>query len=143
MTPSSLSEGALAALQAARALTLVRAQIWWLPKDYVHYRGYRKDRYCLLVAVENAPRGTAAQGYFVAGTKQPATGPAVVVQIGDTKLIERTEFDFSLAWPVTASDVAAHGRYIDDLSPRLADINQAICESTAAELLVVKKVLGL
>ena len=143
MTPSSLSEAALAALQAARALTLARAQIWWLPKAYVHYRGYPKDRYCLLVAVETAPGGQVAQGYFVAGTTKPATGPAVIVEIGETKLIERTEFDFSLAWPVPASDVAAHGRYVDDLSPRLPDIDQAIRNSTAAELLAVKKVLGL
>lgn len=109
----------------------------------MHYRGYRKDRYCLLVAVENAPRGVAAQGYFVAGTKEPATGPAVIVDVEQTKLIHRTEFDFSLAWPVRASDVAAHGRYIDDLSPRLPAIDQAIRDSRAAELLAVKKVLGI
>jgi hypothetical protein len=143
VTPPSLSDAALAALQAARALTLARGQVWWLPKEFVHYRGYPKGRYCLLVAVENAPRGPAAQGYFVAGTTKPATGPAFIVEIGETKLVERTEFDFSLAWPVPASDVAAHGRYIDDLSPRLPDIDQAIRDSTAAELLAVKKVLGL
>lgn len=138
----SLPAEALVALEVARARTLARGQIWWLPAEHVHYRGKPKGRYCLLVALEGTPDGQIAQGYFVAGTSQRATGPAIIIEIGDTNLIKRTEFDFSVAWPLAASEVARSGNYVDEISPRLGEIDRAIGQTTTAELIAVKRVLS-
>jgi hypothetical protein len=137
-----LPEDALAALQGIMAQTLARGQIWWLPAKFVGYRGEPKGRYCLLIAVEKTPQGDVAQGYFVAGTSKEASGPAVVIEKGELTLGKRTEFDFSLAWPVPAEDVAGDGKFIADLSLRIGDIDEAISDTRATELIAVKRVLS-
>lgn len=137
-----LPENALAALQGIKAQTLTRGQIWWLPPEFVGYRGRPKGRYCLLIAVERTPQGDVAQGHFVAGTSQEASGPAVVVEVGESTLGKRTEFDFSVSWAVPAGDVAGDGKFIADLGSRTGEIDWAIGETGAAELLAVKRVLG-
>ena len=141
--PPSFPEDALAALRVAQAQTLARGQIWWLPHQHVAYRGMPKGRYCLLIAIEETPLGSVAQGYFVAGTSKRASGPAVVLEEGESSLGKRTEFDFSLAWPVAATDVAAHARFVDDIDSRIAEIDRAIGDTRASELMAVKKVLAL
>jgi hypothetical protein len=140
--PPPLPEDALAALKKVKSQTLARGQIWWLPANFVGYRGEPKGRYCLLIAVEITSRGDVAQGYFVAGTSKHASGPAVIIEQGELALGKRTEFDFSLSWAVPAGDVAGAGRFIDDLSARVDEIDNAISETHATELLAVKKVLG-
>ncbi len=137
-----LPEDALAALQGIMAQTLARGQIWWLPAKFVGYRGEPKGRYCLLIAVEKTPQGDVAQSYFVAGTSKEASGPAVVIEKGELTLGKRTEFDFSLAWSVPAEDVAGDGKFIADLSSRIGDIDEAISDTRATELIAVKRVLG-
>jgi hypothetical protein len=140
--PPPLPENALAALQAIKAQTLARGQIWWLPPRFVGYRGRPKGRYCLLVAVEKTPRGDMGQGYFVAGTSKRASGPAVVIEKGELTLGKRTEFDFSVAWAVPAGDVAGVGNFIADVSPRIPEIDRAVDETRPSELIAVKRVLG-
>lgn len=140
--PPPLPETALEALQQVKAQTLARGQIWWLPAGHVEYRGVPKGRYCLLIALEETPQGAVAQGHFIAGTSQRASGPAVVVEKGESRLGKRTEFDFSVAWPVAAGDVAGAGNFVDDLAPRVGEIDRAIVETRATELLAVKRVLG-
>ncbi len=141
--PPPLPEDALAALRSIKSQTLARGQGWWLPSEYVGYRGKPKGRYCLLIAVEETPQGTVAQGHFVAGTSQKASGPAVVVRPGELTLGKRTEFDFSVAWAVPAGDVARAGNFIGAIGSRVGEIDGAILETRAAELLAVKRVLGL
>ncbi len=140
--PPSLPEDALAALQSIKAQTLARGQIWWLPAKFVGYRGEPKGRYCLLIAVEKTPQGDLAQGYFVAGTSKEASGPAVVIEKGELTLGKRTEFDFSLAWAVPAEDVAGAGSFVTDLSSRIGEIDKAVSDTRATELIAVKKVLA-
>lgn len=140
--PPPLPENALVALQSVKAQTLARGQIWWLPARFVGYRGKPKGRYCLLIAVEKTPQGAVAQGHFVAGTSQEASGPAVVIEEGELSLGKRTEFDFSLTWAVPAGDVAGVGNFIADLSSRIEEVNKAINETATTELLAVKRLLG-
>lgn len=125
-----LPQSALAQLEQLRAAMAVRrGEIFGLPADLVVYRGKPKPRYCLVAAVDGA------RAHLVPGTSQTASGPAVVIEVGETKLIKRTEFDFSVSFPLPLSDIIAHGRPAGALSQaRLQDIDAAIAASNLVAL---------
>jgi hypothetical protein len=130
-----LPPSALAQLTQLRGTLIERGEIFGLPAELVVYRGVPKPRYCLVVAVDGA------RAHLVPGTSQTASGPAVVVEVGETRLIKRTEFDFSVSFPLALADVASQGRSMGALDPaRLDDIDSAIA---ASNLVALKRVVGL
>ena len=129
-----LPPSALAQLTQLRSTLIERGEIFGLPAELVVYRGVQKPRYCLVVAIDGA------RAHLVPGTSQTASGPAVVVEVGETRLIKRTEFDFSVSFPLALADVASQGRPMGALDPaRLADIDAAIAGSN---LVAVKRLVG-
>src|SRR4051812_40766620 len=99
-----LPQGALAQLGQLRATMVARGEVFWLPGTIVLYRASDKRRPCLVAALDNA------RAHLVPGTSQTATGPAVIVEPGGTDLLKRTEFDFSVSFPLALTDVVAQGR---------------------------------
>lgn len=129
-----LSASALAQLTQLRSTLIERGEIFGLPAELVVYRGVKKPRYCLVVAVDGA------RAHLVPGTSQTASGPAVIVEVGETRLIKRTEFDFSVSFPVALADLASEGRPMGALDAvRLRDLDAAIA---ASDLVAVKRVVG-
>ena len=129
-----LPPSALAQLSQLRATLIQRGEIFGLPARLVVYRGEPKPRYCLVAALDGA------RAHLVPGTSQTASGPAVVVDVGETRLIKRTEFDFSVSFPLTLADLAAEGRPMGALAvARLADIDSAIMTSN---LVALKRLMG-
>jgi hypothetical protein len=129
-----LRHSALAELQQLRVSMVSRGEIFGLPAELVVYRGDAKPRYCLVAALDGA------RAHLVPGTSKAASGPAVIVEVGETNLILRTEFDFSVSFPLALSDLVAHGRPAGSLAPeRLTDIDSAIA---ASNLVAVKRLMS-
>jgi hypothetical protein len=129
-----LPPSALAQLSQLQATLIERGQIFGLPAALVEYRGDAKPRYCLVAATD------AALAHLVPGTSQTASGPAVVVEVGETALIKRTEFDFSVSFPLALAIVASEGRPMGALDPaRLTDIDAAIA---ASDRVALKRLVG-
>jgi hypothetical protein len=133
-----LPEEALAQLQALKETLVQPGDIWGLPAKRVVYRGPAKARYCLVAAVEGG--GGGARAHLIPGTTQAASGPAVVVEVGETELIRRTEFDFSVSFAVPVTLVTAEGRSKGRLpEARVAEIAQAVA---ASNLVALKRLVG-
>ena len=125
---------ALAQLDVARAAMIVCGEIWWIPEGLVVYRGEPKRRPCLVVALD------PARAYLVPGTSGTASGPAVVVDAGETDLILRTEFDFSASFPLLRTDVTAKGKFAGAIAThRLDEIDAAI---RASDRVALKRLVG-
>lgn len=124
-----LPTGALAQLAAMRVALVMRGEVFWLPETVVIYRGPDKRRPCLVAAVDNA------RAHLIPGTSKTATGPALVVEAGEIDLIKRTEFDFSVSFPVALTDLVEHGKSAGVLaSRRLGEIDAAIAASNLVAL---------
>ena len=108
----SLPQGALAQLGELRATMVVRGEVFWLPGDVVVYRTSEKRRPCLVAAVDSA------RAHLVPGTSRRAKGPAVIVEPGETDLLKRTEFDFSVSFPLLVTELVALGRSVGTLPHR-------------------------
>jgi mRNA-degrading endonuclease toxin of MazEF toxin-antitoxin module len=112
---------------------VARGDVFWLPGTVVVYRVSDKRRPCLVVALDNA------RAHLVPGTSQSATGPAVVVEAGETDLLKRTEFDFSVSFPLALTDLVAQGKPAGGLpGARLAEIEAAVA---ASNLVALKRLL--
>jgi mRNA-degrading endonuclease toxin of MazEF toxin-antitoxin module len=110
-----------------------RGEIFWLPGDVVVYRASEKRRPCLVAAVDNA------RAHLVPGTSQKASGPAVAVEVGETDLLKRTEFDFSVSFPLPITELVAKGRPAGALSvQRMSEIDAAV---RASNLVALKRLL--
>lgn len=108
---------------------LVRGEVFWLPGRVVVYRTSNKRRPCLVAAVD------AARAHLIPGTSTTASGPAVVVEADEIDLPMRTEFDFSVSFPMPLVDVVAHGQPAGILGThRAADIDAAIAASNLVAL---------
>jgi mRNA-degrading endonuclease toxin of MazEF toxin-antitoxin module len=128
-----LPQGALAQLGQLRAAMVARGEVFWLPGTVVVYRASDKRRPCLVAALDNA------RAHLIPGTSQRATGPAVVVEAGETDLLKRTEFDFSVSFPLALTDLVARGQPAGALAAdRLAEIDAAIA---ASNLVALKRLL--
>ncbi len=128
-----LPDAALSQLVELRVTLIEVGEIFWLPAELVAYGHPRKRRPCLVAANDGA------RAHLVPGTSQRATGPALAVEVGETRLIKRTEFDFSTSFPVPLRDLAARGQTAGALPvARLSDIDTAIRVSklVALKLLV-------
>ncbi len=124
-------EAALTQLLTLREVLIEPGEIFWLPADLVLYRGEAKPRPCLVAAIDEA------RAHLVPGTSKRATGPPLVVEVGETRLMKRTEFDFSVSFPVLLRDLVVLGRTAGTLSPgRLVDIDTVI---GASKLVALKR----
>lgn len=124
-----LPGAALAQLAELSESLVDRGDVFWLPADIVVYRGEPKERPCLVAAID------AARAHMVAGTAQSATGPPVVAQTTEVRVRRRTEFDFSLSFPLTFADLIKYGEPAGRLAPeRLAHIDAAIAASNLVAL---------
>jgi mRNA-degrading endonuclease toxin of MazEF toxin-antitoxin module len=124
-----LPQPALGQLDELRATLVTRGEVFWLPGAVVVYRASDKRRPCLVAARDTA------RAHLVPGTSQTASGPAVVVEAGETDLLIRTEFDFSVSFPLPLTDLVAKGRPAGTLAPgRLDDIDAAIAASNLVAL---------
>jgi mRNA-degrading endonuclease toxin of MazEF toxin-antitoxin module len=112
---------------------VARGEIFWLPGTVVVYRASDKPRPCLVAALDNA------RAHLVPGTSRIATGPAVVVEAGETDLLKQTEFDFSVSFPLPLTDLVAMGRSAGALTTeRLVEIDAAIA---ACNVVALKRLL--
>lgn len=128
-----LPDAALSQLVELRVTLIEVGEIFWLPAELVAYGHPRKRRPCLVAANDGA------RAHLVPGTSQRATGPTLAVEVGETRLIKRTEFDFSTSFPVSLRDVAAQGRTAGALpAGRLADLEAAI---DASNLVALKRLV--
>lgn len=129
-----LSDDALSTLLELRVSLVETGEVFWLPAELVRYRGKAKSRPCIVAACDGA------RAHFVPGTSQRASGPALIVEVGETRLVERTEFDFSIAFPVALHDVVARGRSAGVLpAERLSDLYAAI---DASKLIALKRLVA-
>jgi hypothetical protein len=115
----------------AKIRALAVGDVWWLPKEHVYYGKRKKDRYCLLVALE--PKGAAlpARAHFVAGTSQEATGPVLRVSAREVGTGKDTEFDFDRSFPVITKTLIQVGRKAGELpSERSEELKTKILAST-------------
>jgi len=129
-----LSEKALHQLLDLRVKLIEPGEIFWLPAELVHYGHPRKDRPCLVAACDGA------RAHLVPGTSQRATGPALVVEVGETRLIKRTEFDFHTSFPLTLADLADRGASAGALpAVRLGEITIVI---NASSLVALKRLVA-
>jgi PemK-like, MazF-like toxin of type II toxin-antitoxin system len=116
-----LPDAALAQLLTLQLTLIEPGEIYWLPAELVVYGHPRKRRPCLVAATDGA------RAHLVPGTSKQATGPALTVEVGETHLIQCTEFDFSTSFPLPLRDIAAKGKTAGSLpAARLADIDAAI-----------------
>lgn len=124
-----LSQSNLAPLRELRAGLVMRGEVFWLPGSIVVYRASGKMRPCLVAALDNA------RAHMVPGTSRTASGPAVVVNAGETELFKRTEFDFSVSFSLPLTELVAHGRSAGTLGEdRLGEIEAAIASSNLVAL---------
>lgn len=124
-----LPSAALAQLAELSESLVDRGDVFWLPPDVVIYRGDPKERPCLVAALD------AARAHLVAGTSKTATGPAVVVWPREVSVSTRTEFDFSMSFPLTLTELIKYGQAAGRLAPeRIADIDRAIALSNQIAL---------
>jgi hypothetical protein len=129
-----LPEAALTQLLTLREALIEPGEIFWLPAELVLYRGEAKSRPCLVAATDGA------RAHLVPGTSKSATGARLVVEVGETRLIKRTEFDFSISFPVLLRDLVVLGQTAGALSPgRLVDIDTAI---GASNLVALKRLVA-
>lgn len=129
-----LPQSALTELEQLRQRMVLRGEIFGLPANLVVYRGEPKPRYCLVAAVDGA------RAHLVPGTSKTASGPAVVVEVGEAKLSKRTQFDFSISFPLVLTDLIAYGRPAGSLAAgRLVDVDTAIA---ASNLVALKHLTG-
>ena len=120
---------ALAQLTELSEALVDRGDVFWLPPDVVVYRGKPKKRPCLVAALD------AARAHMVTGTGQTATGPPVIVLPTEVNVSTRTEFDFSISFPLTFGDLIKYGEAAGRLAlERIADIDQAIALSNLTAL---------
>jgi hypothetical protein len=114
-----------AKLAVAAAELKIRAlrpgQVWWLPKEHVDYARPKKDRYCLLVALEPKGAELPARAHFVAGTTKGATGPGLAVDAGEVGSGQDTEFDFDRSFPVETKTLIRVGKQKGELKPARLD----------------------
>ncbi|MGH2904058.1 MAG: hypothetical protein ACRDK7_10805 [Solirubrobacteraceae bacterium] len=129
-----LSDDALSKLLELRVELIETGEVFWLPAELVCYRGKAKSRPCIVAACDGA------RAHLVPGTSQRASGPALTVEVGETRLMERTQFDFSIAFPLALRDLAARGRSAGALpAERLSDLHAAI---DASNLIALKRLVA-
>lgn len=130
----SLPDGALSKLLELRVTLTQTGEIFWLPAELVRYYGDSKPRPCIVAACDGA------RAHLVSGTSQRARGPALVVEVGETRLMKRTEFDFSITFPLALRDLATRGSSAGRLpAERLPDLTAAI---DASKLIVLKRLVA-
>lgn len=119
----SLPDDVRRQLEQFKETLVARGDIYFLPYDRVVY-GNDADPHphpCLVAAVD------LGRAHLIAGTSGNATGPALVVEIGETDLPKRTEFDFRGTWTLSLAILAEKGSWAGRLAPeRDGDIIDAI-----------------
>lgn len=100
-----LSQDVLLQLKQVQKAVIGRGDIFFLPPHRVIYGNDAEPHShpCLVVAVDRA------RAHLVAGTSGNASGPALVVEIGETDLRKRTEFDFRSTWPLPLTVLVDEG----------------------------------
>ena len=115
-------------------------EIWWVPRHHQPARRMsrgKKDRYCLVVAVETTNSGSTVV-HLIAGTTSPGSAKsAFVVTAGDANLSETTYFKYYFYASLPATSLNQDGRRKGSLSPsQVADLGVAIM---ASNLVAVKR----
>ena len=129
-----LSDDALSKLLQLRGTLIEPGEVFWLPAELVRYGHPPKRRPCVVAACDSA------RAHLVPGTSQSPSGPALTVEVGETRLMARTEFDFSITFPLALRDLAARGRSAGALpAERLPDLRTAI---NASKLTVLKRMVA-
>lgn len=129
-----LPHDALDQLAQLRAEMIGRGEVFWLPGAVLIYHESEKPRPCLVAALDNG------RAHLVPGTSKTASGPAVVIEPGEAGLPKRTEFDFSVSFPLALHDLVAKGTSAGVLAAdRLPDVDTAIKNSN---LVALKRLMG-
>lgn len=129
-----LSDDALSKLLELRSTLIEPGEVFWLPAELIHYGHPPKRRPCIVAACDGA------RAHVVPGTSQSASGPALTVEVGETRLMARTEFDFSITFPLALRELVARGRSAGALpAERLPDLRAAI---DASNLIVLKRLVA-
>lgn len=113
---------------------VARGDIYWVPWPLIVYYGSEKDRPCVVAALEPTADGLVA--HLVPGTTKRARGPALVIDVGETQLPRRTEFDFSTSFPLPTEQLVSAGKNQGALPPtRLSQLDAVIRASGRTALL--------
>jgi hypothetical protein len=134
MSGARSKKGSLACGRAVQV-----GDVWWLDDAHVNFPG-GKDRYCLVVALETPPGGTApTRAHFIVGSSSPGGPPVVVIERGESGFRRRTFFRFWWSGSVELANLISAGKFKAKLSAsRILEIEPAI---RASKLLVLKRLL--
>lgn len=124
--------------KAALTLFLLRVRVgavWKLPGFYAKYQN-NEPRYCLIVAVEEAPgTKTPARVHFVCGSKKKGGPPVVVTAPQEVGQPLTTYFRFFTTGDIEPTKLTRVGKYTGALAPeRLREIEDAIRQSKLGHL---------
>lgn len=136
----NLPPEALQQLRAAQQSLVQIGDVWWLPEAAVPYPG-GKDRYCLVVALEQAGGGIGAtRAHYVAGSSRSSRGTTTVsAQAGVYGTGQDTYFRFWWSGSMDLLSLTEEGIWKGRLeAARFVEIEKAI---RACKLVVLKRLL--
>lgn len=124
--------------KAAATLSLLRVRVgtvWKLPGFYAQFEN-DEPRYCLIVAVEQAPgSNTPARVHFICGSRNKGGPPVVVAKPQEVGQPDRTYFRFFTSGSIEPTKLINVGKYTGALAPeRLGEIEEAIPQSKLGHL---------
>ncbi len=113
--------------------------IYWIPEHHLNYQSGEPGRFCLLVHIERGADGSPARVHFIVGSTKKGSNPRMVIEPGETELIEQTYFSFWTSSPVDIGTVRTEGKFRGRLAAtRHIEIEAAIEASKLAALKVLK-----
>lgn len=136
----SLPPAVVAQLRALQEQLIAVGDVWWLPEALARYPG-KKDRFCLLVALEFPAGGPGVSPlvHYVVGSTSSSASKTIKVRAGESGLNEDTYFRFWWSGSVAGTALAESGTWKGRLAePREPEIEAAI---RASNLAVLKRLL--
>jgi hypothetical protein len=114
-------------------------EIWWLPAEWARFPG-GKDRYCLVVAVEEAADGSQVRVHYVCGTSKHGGGASIALAPGECGIRGGTRFAFFWHGTIDPITLKEKGRPLEPLATaRCPEIQAAARDSRRPALIKVTK----
>lgn len=127
--------GALAELCASTTPIAV-GQVWWLPSSFATFMPGKKDRFCLVAAVEETASAMIAH-LLPGSTSESAASTVFRVTAGECNLPKDTYFKFRFPGQLPSTVLTTQARLQGSLVPsQVDDLKEAVM---ASNLVVVKR----
>lgn len=133
----NLPQDVLRQLTRMQEVLVAPGDIFFLPPDRV-LTARDTDPHahpCLVAAVD------LGRAFLVIGTSSHASGPALVVEVGETDLDRRTEFDFRATFVVPLAELVAEGSPMGRLAA--ARIPEILTAAAASNNVAVRRLTKL